>query len=47
VLALLGWQGAACAVDVYIIDRNSSKSSYADSHIMHRITAALEASRPR
>lgn len=43
-LALLGWQGAARAVDVYLIDMNSSKSSYSDSHILRLVTAALEAS---
>nr|WP_176645592.1 hypothetical protein [Duganella sp. SG902] len=43
-LALLGGQGSACAADVYIIDTNSSKSSYNDSHILHLVTAALDAS---
>lgn len=43
-LALLGWQGAACAADVYLIDMNSSKSSYSDSHILRLVTAALDAS---
>ncbi len=43
----LGWQGAACAADVYILDMNSSKSSYADSHIMHLLGAALDASRAK
>nr|WP_315252259.1 hypothetical protein [uncultured Duganella sp.] len=46
-LALLGWQGAARAVDVYLIDMNSSKSSYSDSHILRLVTAALEASSAR
>ncbi|WP_432380089.1 hypothetical protein [Duganella sp. P38] len=46
-LALLGWQGAARAVDVYVIDMNSSKSSYSDSHILRLVTAALDASSPR
>ncbi|WP_343733360.1 hypothetical protein [Duganella sp.] len=46
-LALLGWHGMARAVDVYIIDMNSSKSSYSDSHILHLVTAALDASSAR
>ena len=46
-LALLGWQGRACAVDVYTIDMNSSKSQFSDSHILHLLHDALEASRPR
>jgi hypothetical protein len=46
-LALAGWQGTARAVDVYIIDMNSSKSQYSDSHIVHLLQASLEASRPR
>jgi hypothetical protein len=46
-LALACWQQAALAADVYIIDMNSSKSAYADSHIMHLVTAALEASKAR
>ncbi|MBV7535894.1 hypothetical protein KW842_08960 [Duganella sp. sic0402] len=44
-LALLGWQGAARAVDEYMIDMNSSKSSYSDSHILKLVTAALDATR--
>jgi len=43
-LALLGWQGMARAVDVYVIDMNSSKSSYSDSHVLKLVTAALDAS---
>jgi hypothetical protein len=46
-LALLGWQGMACAVDVYTIDMNSSKSNYSDSHILHLLAAALDASRAK
>jgi hypothetical protein len=46
-LALAGWQGMACAVDVYTIDMNSSKSQYSDSHIVHLLQAALDASRPK
>lgn len=43
-LALLGWQDAACAIDVVMIDAKSSKSSYGDSHVLRLVTAALEAS---
>lgn len=43
-LALLGWQGLALAVDVYIIDMNSSKSNFSSSHILRLVTAALDAS---
>ncbi len=46
-LALLGWQPAAYALDVYTIDLNSSKSDYNENHIRHLLTAALEASRPK
>ena len=47
VALLLGWQGAACAVDVYTLDMNSSKSAYADSHVLHLLRAALDASSPK
>jgi hypothetical protein len=43
-LALAGWQGLVLAADVYIIDMNSSKSSYSDSHILHLLATALDAS---
>lgn len=43
-LALLGWQGAAWAVDIYTLDMNSSKSSFSDSHVQRLVTAALDAS---
>ncbi|MYM90569.1 hypothetical protein GTP91_25775 [Rugamonas sp. FT82W] len=46
-LALLGWQVQAAALDRYVIDLNSSKSEYNDSHIKHLLTAALDASRAR
>ncbi len=46
-LALLGWQAQAAALDTYVIDLNSSKSDYNDSHIQRLLTAALEASRAR
>lgn len=46
-LALLCWQGRACAVDVYVMDMNSSKSHYSDSHTQRLVTAALEASSAR
>ena len=46
-MALLGWQSAAHALDVYTIDLNSSKSSYNDNHIRRLLTAALEASSAR
>ncbi|HEX5340894.1 MAG TPA: hypothetical protein VFX55_00240, partial [Duganella sp.] len=47
VLALLGWQGAAWALDVYVLDMNSSKSSFSDSHTLKLVTAALDASSAR
>ncbi len=47
VLALAGLQGQACAADVYIIDMNSSKSHFNNSHVMRLLNAALEASRSR
>ncbi|MYM68483.1 hypothetical protein GTP45_16825 [Pseudoduganella sp. FT55W] len=43
-LALLGWQGVAWAVDIYTLDMNSSKSSFSDSHVLRLVTAALDAS---
>jgi hypothetical protein len=46
-LALAGWQCMACAVDVYTIDMNSSKWQFSDSHILHLLHDALEASRPK
>lgn len=47
VLALAGLQGQVCAADVYIIDMNSSKSHFSNSHVMRLLNAALEASRSR
>ena len=46
-LALTGWQGLAWAVDVYTVDMNSSKSQFSDSHILHLLHDALEASRSK
>lgn len=46
-LALLGWQATAWAVDVYTIDMNSSKSSFSESHVMRLMAAALEASKAK
>ncbi len=46
-LALLGAALPARALDAYIIDFNSSKSSYNRRHIEHLLKAALEASTPR
>jgi hypothetical protein len=46
-LALLGWQDVARAVDVYLLDMKSSKSSYSDSHVLRLVTAALEATSPQ
>lgn len=46
-LALLGWQASALALDTYIIDLNSSKSEFHESHIRRLLTAALDASRAR
>lgn len=47
VLALAGLQGPVRAADVYIIDMNSSKSHFSNSHVMRLLHAALQASSPR
>lgn len=46
-LALAGWQEPALALDRYIIDLNSSKTEFNNSHVLRLLKAALEASRPR
>jgi len=43
-LALLGWQRPACALDIYTIDTKSGKEDYGDSHVQRLLLAVLEAS---
>ena len=47
VLALAGLPVRALAADVYVIDMNSSKSGFNNSHVMSLLKAALEASSSR
>ncbi|OEZ55366.1 hypothetical protein [Duganella sp. HH105] len=46
-LALLGWHVSALALDSYVIDLNSSKSDFYNSHIRRLLVAALDASSPK
>jgi hypothetical protein len=46
-LALAALPASAVAADVYIIDMNSSKSHFNNSHVMRLLNAALEASSNR